>query len=214
MCVGLLRFFLLRHHTEGDLGNRHIQCFFHGGICIHTHRAIASVDVHERIDIVYEAEGLTGYLAVGRIAQRDLLAGIDLLLEMLRHLNKVISKGEVKYIVDGLFGRSRIVFDRSVFIDQFFDSCRELASVIIAEQHAEILVIGGFYARGLLVLVDNIRRGGNHRYCVDHHNEHRDYDRDFICFYEFEEILIKLHTFLSLISGSRPSGTVPLPDRS
>ena len=170
ICIRVLRFLLLCHDTEGDLRHRHVQCFFRSLMSIHAHRAVASVDVYERIDIVGEAEGLTGHLAVGGITQRDVLTGVDLLLEVLRYLDEEIRDGEIQEVIDGLFRRSVVIFDVAVIVDQFSDSCGKFAIIIITEKHSQVLVIDIFFARACFILVDDMRSRKDHRSGVNEHD--------------------------------------------
>ena len=142
---------------------------------------------------------------MGGITQGDVLAGVDLLLKVFRYLDEEVRDGEVKDIIDGLFRRSGVVLDIAVVVDQFSDRGGELAFIIITEKHSEIIVIDALFRRARFVLVDDMRSRKDHRSGVNKHDDRCDDDRCLICFYQFEEILIKLHTFLSLISGSRSS---------
>ena len=106
---------------------------------IHAHSAIASVDVYERIDIICEAECLTGNLAVGGIAQGDILAGIDFFLKTFRHFDEEIRDGEIQEIVDGLFRGSIVILDVAVIVDQFSDACGKFAIIVITESTPRLL---------------------------------------------------------------------------
>ena len=197
ICV--LRLFLFGNDPEGNIGNGHLKCFFHGSLIIHAHRAIALICVYERVDIIYETEGLTGYLAVGLILERHILTGFDFCLEVLRNLDVVIGDGEIEDIVDAFF-RSRCVFYAAVFVDEGPYALAEFAVIVITEKHSEVFVINALLRRRFFVLVDDARSGKDHSRAIDHHDDSRDNDRDLIRFQKLEEILIKLHTFLSLIS--------------
>ena len=172
----MLDVFLFRYDTEGDLGNGHFKCFFHGRLIIHTHRAIASVDVDERVDIIDEAEGLTGDLAVGLVFERYILSGIDLCLEVLRNLDIVIGDGEIKDVVNS-FIRSRSIFHAAVFIDEGSYALTQLAIIIIAEHNSEVFIIYALFRCGTFVFVNDRRSGNDHGHGIDQHDDRRDHDK-------------------------------------